>query len=71
MILPDNQARLLYHDENGKRECYLNDEKLYSAAFRVDEKSYRLEQKGTYRIRYVIYDKQLNTTVKEIVISVK
>ena len=71
LILPDNQARLLYHDENGKRECYLNDEKLYSAAFRVDEKSFRLEQKGTYRIRYVIYDKQLNTTVKEIVISVK
>lgn len=72
LIMPNNEQRLLLTDENGDVTSYLSDDSLYyNASFRVDEKTFRAEQRGHYTLRYVAYDADFNKVVKELHFEVK
>jgi hypothetical protein len=71
VILPNNEMRLLIHDESGNKTYYTNDRTLYAASFCVSDTSFRTEYKGEYKLRYVAYDAQFNKTVVEIKFTVR
>jgi hypothetical protein len=70
LILPDAQVRLLISDLNGEITYALTDASLYNSTFRVDNTSFRAEQKGTYTLRYVVNDEQYNRAVQELTFTV-
>lgn len=70
LILPDAQVRLLTSDLNGEITYALTDATLYNGTFRVDNTSFRAEQKGTYTLRYVANDDQYNRAVQELTFTV-
>lgn len=70
LILPDAQVRLLTSDLNGEITYALTDATLYNSTFRVDNTSFRTEQKGTYTLRYVANDDQYNRAVQELTFTV-
>ena len=70
LILPDAQVRLLTSDLNGEITYALTDATLYNSTFRVDNTSFRTEQKGTYTLRYVANDDQYNRAVQEFTFTV-
>ena len=71
VILPNNEMRLLVHDVNGEKTYYTNNRTLYNASFCVSDTSFRAEFKGTYTLRYVVYDAQFNKSVVELTFTVK
>lgn len=70
LILPDSQVRLLTSDLDGEITYALTDATLYNGTFRVDNTSFRAEQKGTYTLRYVVNDEQYNRAVQELTFTV-
>lgn len=70
LILPDSQVRLLTSDLDGEITYALTDATLYNGTFRVDNTSFRAEQKGTYTLRYVVNDEQYNRAVQELTFKV-
>ena len=70
LVLPTNEARILTHDENGVVTYALTNTNYYSTSFIVDEKSFRPEIAGRYRLRFVAYDEQFNKTVVEYTFTV-
>ena len=65
LIMPNNEMRILTHDENGEITYALIDNSIYNSSFIVDKNSFRIEEKGAYRLRYVAYDEEFNTVVVE------
>ena len=65
LVLPSNEARILTHDENGQVTYALTNREYYNSSFIVDETSFRPEEKGRYRLRFVAYDEEFNKTVVE------
>ena len=72
LLLPNDEERLLLRDINGQVTSYLiADNPLYNSSFKVNSNTFRAEQYGTYRLRYVAYDDAFNKTVKDITFIVK
>ena len=72
LILPNDEERLLTRDVNGNVTSYLSsDNPLYNSSFKVNSNTFRAEQYGTYRLRFVAYDDAFNKTVREITFTVK
>lgn len=71
LVLPNNETRLLTHEEDGEIIYSLTDESIYGASFRNDENSFRTEMAGKHCIRVVAYDDQYNMTVKTLYFTVK
>ena len=71
VILPNNEMRLLTHDENGEVKYLLTDKDLYDSSFIANNKSFKLETSGVYRLRYVCYDKQFNKVTVEYTFEAK
>ncbi len=72
LLLPNDEERLLLRDTNGEVTSYLTgDSPLYNSSFKVDSKTFRAEQYGTYKLRFVAYDDAFNKTVYEITFMVK
>ena len=70
LILPNAEVHLLTSDLDGEITYALTDATLYNSTFRVDNTSFRVEQKGTYTLRYVANDEQYNRTVQELTFTV-
>ena len=70
LILPNAEVHLLTSDLNGEITYALTDATLYNSTFRVDNTSFRAEQKGTYILRYVVNDEQYNRAVQELTFTV-
>ena len=68
--MPDNELRILTHDENGEVTYALIDNNLYNNSFIVNKTSFKLETKGRYTLMYVAYDQEFNSTVVEYVFNV-
>lgn len=61
LILPNNDMRLLITDESGTVTSMLERENtIYNSSFKVNENTFRLEMKGKYELRYVLYDDAYN-----------
>lgn len=72
LLLPNDEERLLLRDVNGNVTSYLtSDSPLYNQSFKVNSNTFRAEQYGTYRLRFVAYDDAFNKTVREIAFTVK
>lgn len=72
LIMPDNQERLLLTDKNGTVTSYLDENSMiYNPSFKVNSTTFRAEQYGSYRMRFVAYDSDFNKTVKELNFEVK
>lgn len=72
LILPNDEERLLIKDIDGQVTSYLSpDSMLYNPSFKVNSNTFRAEQYGTYRLRYVAYDDAFNKAVQEITFIVK
>ena len=72
VILPNDEERILLKDVNGTVTSYLSKEsEIYNASFKVDDRTFRAEQYGTYKLRFVAYDDAFNKTVQEITFVVK
>jgi len=79
LILPTNEMRILthhVHDEEAEEvdviEYALDPEKeIYNESFIINKTTCRLQQVGTYRLRYVVYDTAYNTTTLEYSFVVK
>ena len=72
LLLPNDEERLLTRDINGNVTSYLTgDSPLYNPSFKVNANTFRAEQYGTYRLRYVAYDDAFNKVVVEITFTVK
>lgn len=70
LILPNAEVRLLTSDQDGEITYALANATLYNSSFRVDNTSFRTEQKGTYTLRYVVNDEQYNRAVQELTFTV-
>ena len=70
LIMPNAEVHLLTSDQDGEITYALTDATLYNNSFRVDNSSFRTEQKGTYTLRYVVTDEQYNRTVQELTFTV-
>lgn len=70
LIMPNAEVHLLTSDQDGKITYALMDATLYNSTFRVDNTSFRTEQKGTYILRYVVNDAQYNRAVQELTFTV-
>ena len=72
VILPNDEERILLKDVNGEVTSFLSvDSMLYNPSFKVNDHTFRAEQKGTYRLRYVAFDDAFNKVVQEITFTVK
>lgn len=72
LIMPDNDMRLLIHDENGTVFSKLTvDDTAYEAAFKVNEKTFRLQKAGKYILRFFAYDGNFNYVTVEYEFTVK
>ena len=73
VILPTNEMRILLHHAHDENEDpkdtieYMldNDKGIYNSSFIVNKTTFRAEIAGTYRLRFVAYDKAFNSTVVE------
>lgn len=70
LILPNAEVRLLTSDNAGEITYALTDVTLYNDTFRVDNTSFRPEQKGEYTLRFVANDEQYNRTVQQLTFTV-
>ena len=72
VILPNDEERILLKDVNGQVTSYLSkDNEIYNASFKVDDRTFKAEQYGTYRLRFVAFDDAYNKTVQEFTFVVK
>lgn len=72
LILPNNEVRLLHYVKNGDVTSLLEaSNNLYNSSFKADSKTFVLEQKGMYVLRFIAYDEYYNCVEKEIVFNVK
>jgi len=71
LSLPNNESRLLTHDDNGTVTYNLIDTYIYGNNFIVDKTHFRAFMKGKYSLRYIAYDKEYNRTVKEFTFTAK
>lgn len=72
LLLPNDEERLLLRDINGEVTSYLTtNSPLYNSSFKVNDKTFRAEQYGTYKLRYVAYDNAFNKVIYEITFIVK
>lgn len=72
LIMPDNDMRLLIHDENGEIISKLSkDDVAYEAAFKVDNQTFRVQTAGEYILRFFAYDENFNYVSVEHVFTVK
>lgn len=72
LIMPDNDMRLLIHDENGEIISKLSkDDVAYEAAFKVDNQTFRVQTAGEYILRFFAYDENFNYVTVEHVFTVK
>ena len=72
LMLPNDEERLLLRDINGEVTSYLTaDSPYYNPSFKVNATTFRAEQYGTYRLRFVAYDDAFNKVVEEITFIVK
>ncbi len=72
LMLPNDEERLLLKDVNGKVTSYLtSDNPIYNSSFKVNSNTFKAEQYGTYKLRYVAYDNDFNKVVSEITFVVK
>jgi len=66
LALPNNESRLLTHDDNGTVTYTLTDTYIYGNNFIVDQTHFRAFMRGKYTLRFIAYDKEYNRTVKEM-----
>ena len=72
LIMPDNDMRLLIHNENGEIISKLSkDDVAYEAAFKVDNQTFRVQTAGEYVLRFFAYDENFNYVTVEHVFTVK
>lgn len=72
LFLPNDEERLLLKDVNGTVTSYLSSESvIYNSSFKVDDRTFKAELEGTYKLRYVAYDDAFNITVEEITFKVE
>lgn len=72
LILPNDEERILLKDENGSVTSYLStSSEIYNASFKVNDRTFKAEQYGTYKLRFVAYDGAYNNTVVEITFVVE
>lgn len=72
VILPNDEERILLKDVNGQVTSYLSkDSEIYNASFKVDDRTFKAELVGIYRLRFVAFDDAYNNTVEEITFEVK
>ena len=72
LIMPNNEMRLLHYNNNGEVTSLLGkDNDLYENAFKADENTFIVRDKGSYVLRIVAYDEYYNTTIQEIAFEVK
>ena len=72
LLMPNNEQRLLLVDNNGDITSYLDpNNPLYNASFKVDSRTFRVEQYGKYTMRFVAYDSDFNRTIVEYTFEVK
>ena len=72
LMLPNDEERLLLRDINGEVTSYLTaDSPYYNPSFKVNATTFKAEQYGTYRLRFVAYDDAFNKVVEEITFIVK
>ena len=72
LMLPNDEERLLLRDINGEVTSYLTaDSPYYNQSFKVNANTFRAEQYGTYRLRFIAYDEAFNKVVEEITFTVK
>ena len=72
LILPNDEERILLKDVNGAITSYLSsDNEIYNASFKVNDNTFRVEQYGTYKLRFVAFDEAYNNTVQEITFLVR
>lgn len=72
LLLPNNEERLLLVDKNGQVTSYLdNSTSLYNSSFKVDSRTFRVEQYGQYTLRFVAYDDAFNKVSQDITFIVK
>ncbi|MBQ8725716.1 MAG: hypothetical protein IJY84_01265 [Clostridia bacterium] len=71
LVMPNNEARLLIHDENGEKISKLNkDDTAYENAFKASENSFRLLKEGKYILRFFAYDENYNYVTVEFEFTV-
>lgn len=70
LFLPNGEIRLLTNDANGEITYCLTDSSLYSGSFISDNSSFKAEQAGQYKLRYVAYDDQYNRVTQELTFQV-
>ena len=71
LIMPDNEMRLLLHDDNGEITSKLSvDDMTYNASFKVDENTFRFERAGSFILRFFAYDGNFNYVTIEYAITV-
>lgn len=70
VFLPNSEIILLSHDKDGSITSYANNRNLLRASFCVSDSSFRAEMRGEYTLRYVVYDKDYNRTVRELTFTV-
>jgi hypothetical protein len=72
LLLPNNEERLLLKDESGKVTSYLSlDSQIYNPSFKVNDRTFRVEQYGRYTLRYMIFDDAFNVLTQEYYFTVK
>ena len=71
LIMPDNEMRLLIHNENGTVISKLTaDDMTYNASFKVNENTFRFERAGNFILRFFAYDENFNYITLEYAITV-
>ena len=71
LIMPDNEMRLLIHDENGEVISKLtSDDMTYNASFKVNANTFRFERAGNFILRFFAYDENFNYVTLEFAITV-
>lgn len=72
VILPNDEERIVLKDVNGTVTSFLSkDSEIYNSSFKVDDRTFKAELYGTYRLRFVAFDNAFNKVVQEITFVVK
>ena len=72
LMMPNGEERLLILDKSGEVTSYLSaDSPIYNSSFKVNSKTFRVEQTGKYTLRYVLYDEAYNRVIQEYSFMVK
>lgn len=71
VLYPDNNLRMLTHDEDGVKKIAFSNEKVYEKGFYIDDNTFAVNEKGTYKLRFVAYDEDYNRSIVELTFTVK